>query len=60
LPGEFKLGSGDVPIDEMALCDSEDEPGESVLEMLEFEKIPEPLGLSMLPLCWIVFMLLGK
>ena len=30
-PGELKLGSGEVPIDETWLCESADDAGESVL-----------------------------
>lgn len=37
LAGEFKLGSGEVPIDDMAFCDSAEEAGESDVEMLELE-----------------------
>lgn len=37
LVGELRLGSGDVPIEDTAFCDSEDEPGESELDVVEFE-----------------------
>jgi len=33
--GEFKLGSGDVPIDEVACWDSDEAEGESVFDTLE-------------------------